>query len=98
MCLWDAPENMTSLVPLKRCWAPALERMALEDQDKIADFFHKILGIRNTTPQDIISELGELSRSSPGAVFDMQARVIKLYSLLVKGLEHVQGPSKTITK
>lgn len=89
---------MTSFVSLKRCWTPALERMALKDQDKIADFFHKILGIRNITPQDIISELGELSRSSPGAVSNMKARVNELYSVLVKALEHVQEPSKTITK
>lgn len=88
---------MKSYVSLKHWWSHQLDRMVQKDREQIVDLFYNILGIRNVTPQDIISELAELSRS-PEAVPYMKSRVDELYSTLLNALEPIQELFKTITK
>lgn len=60
-CLWDAPSDFVTKVPLKEIYVSAFQDLDVE-LDNMAGFFRGTLDIRDIDWLDVISELEELKR------------------------------------
>jgi hypothetical protein len=60
-CLWDAPSNLITKVPLKEIYISSFQDLDVE-LDHIAGFFRRTLDIDDIDWLDVISELKELKR------------------------------------
>ncbi|RYO85251.1 hypothetical protein DL766_000105 [Monosporascus sp. MC13-8B] len=69
-CLWDAPDNMVSMKPLKPLYQAALAGTRL-DMDELEGFFRKVLQVQDLTYAHIIDEIMALRRKYKHAV-DLQ--------------------------
>ncbi|KAL5334193.1 hypothetical protein BJX70DRAFT_378796 [Aspergillus crustosus] len=59
-CLWEAPDHMFSLYPLKACYD------ALGRKKHLREFFHDTLSIRNSTVNDFLNELVSIKAIESG--------------------------------
>ncbi|RYP79682.1 hypothetical protein DL769_002822 [Monosporascus sp. CRB-8-3] len=69
-CLWDAPDNMISMKPLKPLYQAAFAGTRF-DLDELEGFFHKVLQVQDLTYAHIIDEIMTLKRRHKHAV-DLQ--------------------------
>ncbi len=60
-CLWDAPSDFITKVPLKEIYVSSFQDLDVE-LDRMAGFFRGILDIDDIDWRDVISELEELKR------------------------------------
>jgi len=76
-CLWDAPSNFTTKVPLKEIYVSSFQDLGVE-LDNIAGFFRGTLEIDDIDWSNVISELEELKSQPP-----IRSEVVRqLYSIL----------------
>lgn len=73
-CVWQGPENLLDKQPL----AVASQ---YRDNEKLAQFFHRTLDIRNANWEDYLRVLSNISNGS-NPVQDTPEKVSRLYELL----------------
>lgn len=99
-CLWIAPEEMVAYVPLKKAWAPFMEKLAPRDSEKLEQFFRQTLLIRNLSTTDILTELAQLSRQpeTPSPAQNRSQLIHQLYFLLNRLTETLVESAKAVVK
>lgn len=60
-CLWDAPSDFITMVPLKEIYTSSLRDLSVE-LDHLAGFFRRTLDIDDIAWSHVISELEEMKR------------------------------------
>ncbi|KAH7173247.1 uncharacterized protein B0J16DRAFT_405610 [Fusarium flagelliforme] len=75
-CLWSAPPDMVTAHSLKSSYAR--RSLSEEDMSNIENLFHRTLGIRNATVDNLVTELDELREEG----CEEDDRILELYKYL----------------